>query len=176
MQSAMSSQSACFSHEASSRAGFASVLARGHDARGHAQSQRRSNTNSATVFVPGRVSVHRRHRHRQRSLSSTKAATKVRLERRPLIRRLFVCLPRGTELQSVVMQALCSGANTIQAIVALAVASSTSLHCSPGNAWPNPSVKASPNGMPPGPGRRYAVHFRQPGPGVMPSAPPYLER
>ena len=41
---------------------------------------------------------------------------------------------------------------------------------------PNHSVKASPNGMPPGPGRRYAVHFRQPGPGVMPSAPPYLER
>jgi len=174
MQSATSSESACFSHEAPSRAGFASVLACGHDARGHAQSQGRFNTSSAKAFVPGRASVHRRYR--QRSLSATKAATKVRLEGRPLIRRLFGCLPRGAELQSVARQALCSGASAIQAIVGLAVASSASLRCSPGNAWPNPSVKASPNGGPPGPGHRYGVHFLWPGPGVPPSVPPYLER
>jgi len=42
--------------------------------------------------------------------------------------------------------------------------------------WPNPSVEARPNGKPPGPGHRYAVHYLWPGPGVLPSAPPHLER
>ena len=41
---------------------------------------------------------------------------------------------------------------------------------------PNPSFKARPNGKPPGPGRWYGVHFHRPGPGVLPSAPPQLER
>jgi len=41
---------------------------------------------------------------------------------------------------------------------------------------PNPSVEARPNGKPPGPGHRYAVHFLWPGPGVLPSAPPHLQR
>ena len=42
--------------------------------------------------------------------------------------------------------------------------------------WPNPSVEARPNGKPPGPGHRYAVHYLWPGPGVLPSAPPHLQR
>jgi len=41
---------------------------------------------------------------------------------------------------------------------------------------PNPSVEARPNGKPPGPGQRYGVHFHWPGPGVLPSAPPHLQR
>ena len=41
---------------------------------------------------------------------------------------------------------------------------------------PNPSVEARPNGKPPGPVHRYGVHFLWPGPGVLPSAPPHLQR
>jgi len=41
---------------------------------------------------------------------------------------------------------------------------------------PNTSVEARPNGKPPGPGHGYGVHFPWPGPGVLPSAPPHLER
>jgi hypothetical protein len=82
----------------------------------------------------------------------------------------------NTKSDSLARREVCSGASAIQAIVGSAVASSASLHRSPGSAWSNPSVKASPNGGPPGPGHRYAVHFLWPGPGVPPSVPPYLER
>jgi len=41
---------------------------------------------------------------------------------------------------------------------------------------PNPSVEARPNGKPPSPGHRYGVHFLWPGLGVLPLAPPHLER